>query len=283
MGNQSETPNSQPKGLSEENFTGIMGQVIDVLARVDDTNRQLLERQNQPAPRATPAPQAPQAPKPAPAPQDHTAAVNALLQGDLGPLRAALEGASISPEQFQQLKSQLDQLTQHAQLQITEAAPQNEAHFRQTVDSRWGAGAYDKHFKSAVDERFKEQPALRASRAYYDNVIKLVSGEKVDDLITFRNEQQAATTAAAKEKEDQRVNVPYMLGGGVPISLRDGKVQFDSQDEDWMRRYEVHNGEEFDRSGSSEMLATLLRSSVGKPMVTASIDELEAAFPVENK
>jgi len=261
-------------GLGREEFTNIMGQVVDVLARVEHS----IKESRQPRSEPTPAP----APKPTPQPKPQASAadaVNALLAGDIEPLKGLLQGQQMDPGEFGQMKEKLDQLVQFATLQATEAIPQNEAHFRQQVDTKYGEGAYDKIFKEGVDAKFEGQPGLRANRTHFANVVNLVAGERIDDLVAHKAEADAAAKEAASKKEAEQAQYPFMLGGGVPISMKEGKVQFDAEDEQWMQRYELVNGEPFDREGASKMMGALAQTSAGKPMLSASIDELDKFFP----
>lgn len=282
MSTKSEEDGSTNKGLSEESFTGIMGQVVDVLARFEASNKelhnQLKDQRNEPR-----APEPKPTPKPQPSNVNADEAVQALLSGNVGPLKELIGGQSMNPDEFAQVKGKLDQVVNYIQMQAGEQVPQNEAHFRAQVDSKWGEGAFDKYVKEALDAKFEGNDGMRANRTYFDQAVKLVVGERVDDLLTHQGEVKAAADAADKDAQDETPKYPYMLGGGVPISLKGGKVQFDGEDEQWITKYEANNGEEFDREGAQKMVGALLKSSAGKPMVTASIDDLDKAFPQENE
>ena len=209
--------------------------------------------------------------------------MNALLSGNVEPLRALMQGQQMDPNEFNDMKGKLNQLVQVVSMQAAESIPQNEAYFRAQVDARWGEGAYDQYLKGAIDEKFKEQPGMRANRSYFSNMVNLVTGEHVDDLSKHKSDaDEKAATAREEEQKLQQQQYPFMLGGGVPISMRDGRVNFDGKDEEWIRRYEAENGTHFDREKSAKMVGALMQSSTGKSMVTASIDDLEKAFPQQS-
>lgn len=269
------------KFVTYEHFEKVGNQLVDVLQKVQTSNQEVMAAvKGMSSGKGGSGTPPPPTPTPAAASASQAQAIlHAMLNGDAAPLQAFIrENAKGAAEP----DKRVEQLEQIAVTEAAERARTNLEAAKAQVESKFGAGSWEKYFADDFEAKMKDNPGWKANRTYVDNVIRLVQGEKFDELLTHRRAQEteAAAAAAAKEKEQAEMNrYPHMFGNGVPYT-REGRAQFNSDDENFITKFEHNNGESFNRDRASKLLGAAAKATrdSNSPMLSVGLDDLKGVF-----